>query len=179
MKKAVLITMVALVGLFTTSFKSETPIVQDNTESLTWHTDLDEAHKLSEESGKPIFGFFTGSDWCGWCHKLQREVFAKDAFVKWANDEVILLELDFPRKTKLSDDLTKQNRELQQAFKVTGYPTVWIFYAAKDATTDHFNLTALGKLGYPRGAVSGKEEIKFIEDANKVLANDPKNKKTN
>ena len=159
------------------SFNTETAKVLDTEEKLSWYTDLDEAHQISEESGKPIFGFFTGSDWCGWCHKLERDVFQKDAFVKWAADEVVLLELDFPRKTILPADLAKQNRELQQAFKVTGYPTIWIFFADKDPETEHFSLTALGKLGYPTGAVKGKEEVKFLDTANKILAN--KDKKAN
>jgi len=48
---------------------------------------------------------------------------------------------------------------------------ILIFNTAKDPVTEHFNLTALGKLGYPRGAEKGKEEVKFITDANAVLAN--------
>ena len=53
-------------------------------ESLVWQTDLMKAHDLSLTGKKPIFAFFTGSDWCGWCHKLQREVFAKPEFITWA-----------------------------------------------------------------------------------------------
>jgi thioredoxin-related protein len=174
MKKTGLIVFMALIALVVSSFIAEPALVEDDAEGLTWHTDLDEVHKISEKTGKPIFGFFTGSDWCGWCHKLQREVFAKEAFVKWANESVVLLELDFPKKTKLSDELTKQNRELQQAFNVSGYPTVWLFNANKDEETDHFSLSALGKLGYPRGAVAGKEEDKFISEANAILAKNPK-----
>lgn len=139
---------------------------------LMWYSDLNEVHKLSLETGKPIFGFFTGSDWCGWCMRLQREVFAKEAFIDWAKKNVILLELDFPRKKQLPDELRKQNQDLQRAFQVTGYPTVWIFRSTKDETTNNFKLSALGKLGYPRGAEKGKEEVKFLEDANKVLAAD-------
>jgi protein disulfide-isomerase len=174
MKKTVLVVFVAMIALVLSSFSSNKTEVLEDKEALTWYTDLDEVHALSEKNGKPIFGFFTGSDWCGWCHKLQREVFAKPAFVAWAKENVILLELDFPRKTQLPAELAKQNRELQQAFAVTGYPTVWMFNTAKDAKTDHFNLTALGKLGYPRGAVPGKEEVKFIEEADALLAKNPK-----
>lgn len=174
MKKAAIITFVAVIGLVLASFQSTNNEVNNTNEKLTWYTDLDEAYEVSKESGKPIFGFFTGSDWCGWCHKLEREVFAKDAFVEWAEKEVVLLELDFPRKTKLPEEQAKQNRELQQAFRVTGYPTIWIFFADKDPETAHYSLTALGKLGYPSGAVKGKEEVKFLENANNVLANKDK-----
>jgi len=139
-------------------------------ETLVWHTDLMKANDISTASKKPIFAFFTGSDWCGWCHKLQREVFAKPEFVSWAKKNVVLLELDFPRRKQLSPELTQQNSNLQQQFKVQGYPTIWMFFASKDAKSGNFNLNPLGSLGYPSGVETGKEEIKFIKDANAVLA---------
>ena len=77
---------------------------------LEWHTDINKAINISVESGKPLFFFFTGSDWCGWCKRLQKEVFFKLEFATWANKNVVLVELDFPRRTKLSDELQKQNR---------------------------------------------------------------------
>jgi thioredoxin-related protein len=138
-------------------------------EELTWYTDLAKAREASTASNKPIFGFFTGSDWCGWCHKLQADVFAKPAFKTWAKENVILLELDFPRRKQLPAELAKQNQELQQAFQVRGYPTIWMFYATFNTDTKQTNLSALGSVGYPMGAVQGKEEVKFLSDANAVL----------
>ncbi|MBL4662053.1 MAG: thioredoxin family protein [Flavobacteriaceae bacterium] len=135
---------------------------------LKWYTDLEKAHSEAEKTDKPIFGFFTGSDWCGWCIKLQKEVFAKQAFIDWAKEKVVLLELDFPKRTAQSPELKQQNQNLQKALGVAGYPTVWLF-TSKKTTTGGFNLTRVGKLGYPRGAVKGKEEVKFLSDANKLL----------
>lgn len=140
-------------------------------ESLQWHTDLLKANELSQKSKKPIFAFFTGSDWCGWCHKLQRDVFAKQAFVEWANKNVVLLELDFPRYKTLSQDLAQQNFTLQQQLKVNGYPTIWLFYLNKDDAKNQMNIQTLGSLGYPSGAEQGKEEVKFLNTANSILAN--------
>ena len=137
---------------------------------LTWYTDLVQANELSKSTHKPIFGFFTGSDWCGWCRKLQNEVFEKTAFIKWAQQKVILLELDFPRQKQLPPELAQQNQSLQRAFQVGGFPTVWLFYMVKDDTANKYNITPLGSLGYPAGAELGKEEIKFIQTANDILA---------
>ena len=53
---------------------------------LEWHTDLNKAIEITIESEKPLFMFFTGSDWCGWCIRLQKEVFFKPDFVKWAKE---------------------------------------------------------------------------------------------
>ncbi len=139
-------------------------------DSLVWYTDFSKAMAASEAEKKPIFGFFTGSDWCGWCHKLQREVFAKPEFKTWAQSNVILMEIDFPRRKQLPTELAQQNQGLQQAFKVQGYPTIWVFKAKTDAS-NQVQLEAFGSLGYPSGAEKGKEEVKFLQDAAAVMAN--------
>jgi len=142
---------------------------QTQSGGLTWYTDLDKAIEISNSSKKPVFGFFTGSDWCGWCHKLQRDVFAKAAFVEWAKKNVVLLELDFPRTKQLPEALAKQNNNLAQQFQVQGFPTVWYFYGTKDKT-GNINLNRLGSHGYPSGAERGKEEVRFLADAAAILS---------
>jgi protein disulfide-isomerase len=125
---------------------------------------------VSKKTKKPVFAFFTGSDWCGWCHRLEAAVFQKPGFKAWAAKNVVLLELDFPRNKKLPEALVEQNNGLQQFFQVRGYPTIWLFNLDKDNTTKKFNISALGSLGYPE-SVKGREEYTFIENANKILEN--------
>ncbi len=137
---------------------------------LHWNTDVMKAMALSNAQHKPIFAFFTGSDWCGWCHKLEHAVFEKPEFIKWANEKVVLLELDFPRTKTLSPELQQQNASLQQAFQVQGYPTIWFFYLAKNDSTKKMDISPLGSLGYPANAEPGKEQAKFIEDADMIIA---------
>lgn len=143
---------------------------QENKSNLLWHTDLMKADSISKASGKPIFAFFTGSDWCGWCIKLQRDVFAKKSFIDWAKKNVVLLELDFPRKKQLPAELAQQNGNMQQALQVRGYPTVWLLYLNQDQDSKSINLSTLGSLGYPSGAEIGKEEVKFLQQADAILA---------
>ena len=168
MKQIILISIaVVLVGSPLSFAQTDSP----QKETLVWHTDLLKAQELSKTSNKPIFAFFTGSDWCGWCRKLQKDVFVKPEFIKWAQNNVVLLELDFPRNKKLSPELTQQNAGLQQTFRIQGFPTIWLFYMSKNQATSQFNISALGSLGYPVGAQTGTEEIKFISDANSILEN--------
>ena len=136
---------------------------------LAWYTDIMKANEVSMATNKPLFAFFTGSDWCVWCKKLQKDVFSKAEFIQWAKKNVVLLELDFPRTKALSPELTQQNASLQQTFQVQGYPTVWMFFLNKNATTNQFDIDALGSLGYPGGFEPGKEELKFIKDANSLF----------
>jgi thioredoxin-related protein len=144
-------------------------VAQESKDGLVWQTDIMKANEISKATGKPIFAFFTGSDWCGWCHKLQNEVFAKQSFIDWAKKNVVLLELDFPRKKQLPPALAQQNASLQQALQVQGYPTIWLLYLTEDKESKKINLSTLGSLGYPRGAEPGREEVKFLEDANALL----------
>lgn len=113
-----------------------------------WHVDLNEAYLESKRTGKPIMANFTGSDWCGWCKRLTAAVFSKPEFKAWAKENVVLLELDFPRRKQLPENIVKQNRSLQQGLGVRGYPTIWLFYVEKNEATNNLNIQALGKTGY-------------------------------
>jgi protein disulfide-isomerase len=160
----ILISGVALLLLTANSL-----FAQEVKDGLTWYTDVAKAYELNKKTKKPIFAFFTGSDWCGWCHRLEANVFHKPGFKEWAKSNVILLELDFPRNKKLPQALQDQNNGLQQFFKVQGFPTIWIFNMDKDAT-GKFSIAALGSLGYPEGP-RGHEETIFIQNATAVLKN--------
>lgn len=130
---------------------------------LDWHTDVNKAIELSIESEKPLFMFFTGSDWCGWCIRLQKEVFFKPDFVKWAKENLILVELDFPRRKKLDESLKQQNDNLRQMFAVRGYPTGW--FVVPEIEDKKVNFKRLGSQGYVAGGPTN-----WINGANKILS---------
>jgi protein disulfide-isomerase len=121
-------------------------------EGLTWHRDVNKAIEISKKENKPLFFFFTGSDWCGWCIRLQKEVFTTPEFIEWAKKNAVLVELDYPRKTAQPDAEKKQNAELQQVFQVRGYPTVWFVKA--DQIDGKTNFQQLGTTGYVAGGPS-------------------------
>jgi protein disulfide-isomerase len=77
-----------------------------------WLTDWEAAKAKSKTEDKPILINLTGSDWCGWCIKLEKSVFSKKEFKEFAAKNLILMEADFPRKTKQPADLKKQNAAL-------------------------------------------------------------------
>lgn len=133
-------------------------------EELTWHTDLTKATDISIKENKPLFLFFTGSDWCGWCIRLQNEVFKTPEFISWAKKNVVLVELDFPKRKEQADAIKMQNAQLQQQLQVRGYPTVWFVSAAKTAEAK-VNLNALGSTGY----VAGGPKV-WIDGANQIIS---------
>lgn len=96
-----------------------------------WTTDFEAAKKQAAKENKFLLLNFTGSDWCGYCIKLKKEVFSQDAFIQGVKDKFILVELDYPRKpeniAKLSDALIAQNDALQKTYAINrGFPTIYL-----------------------------------------------------
>lgn len=85
---------------------------------------------------------FTGSDWCGWCKRLNAEVFSKPEFQQYAAKNLVLIELDFPRSKPQTDSLKKQNMQLASQYQIEGFPTVIVLNAEGKK---------VGELGYMEG----------------------------
>ena len=117
---------------------------------LDWHTDVNKAIELSIESEKPLFMFFTGSDWCGWCIRLQKRSFLLSLILlKLGKRKFNFVELDFPRRKKLMRTLKQQNDNLRQMFAVRGYPTGW--FVVPEIEDKKVNFKRLGSQGYVAG----------------------------
>ncbi len=119
--------------------KTQTVQTNSNIENKSdWLINYDEVYNKSIKENKPILANFTGSDWCGWCKKLKKAVFDTETFKKWASENVVLFELDYPRRTQQDPIIKRQNAELQQTFRglVRGYPTVLIFDIERELKED-------------------------------------------
>ncbi len=135
---------------------------QNGTDGLEWIEGYEEAAKISQKTGKPILANFTGSDWCGWCKRLDKEVFSKEEFTKWAKKNVVLLKVDFPKRKKIPTEIAAGNKSLQQAFQVRGYPTLWLFSVGEEVS----DITPLGSTGYVKGGAKN-----WIESISPALPN--------
>jgi protein disulfide-isomerase len=107
-----------------------------------WITDFEEAKTLAAEKNVPIIANFSGSDWCGWCIKLDREVLSTPEFLEYAKDNLVLLNLDFPARKKQDEGIADQNKALAAKYGIRGYPTVLVL----DATGN-----VVAKTGYRQG----------------------------
>lgn len=93
-------------------------------DKANWGSDFEAAKAQAVKDDKPILAFFTGSDWCGWCIKLDSEVLSKSEFVKFANEKFVLFVADFPRGKKQSDKIKEANKKLAEQYGVRGFPTI-------------------------------------------------------
>lgn len=121
-----------------------------------WSSDFAAAKKEAAASKKDLLIDFTGSDWCGWCIKLNKEVFSHEPFKAGVKDKFVLVELDYPKdKSKLSAETIKQNEELKEKYAIEGYPTILL----ADADGKPYAKTGYQK-GGPEAYVKHLDELR-------------------
>lgn len=107
-----------------------------------WLTNYTEALGKAKTEDRKVFLFFTGSDWCGWCMRLEREILRMPDFKDFAAENLVLVKVDFPRKTRLPAAEAAQNQQLAKKYGVRGYPTVVVLNSQGEP---------VGELGYQEG----------------------------
>ena len=122
---------------------------------------LGDALAKAKSEGKLVYACFSGSDWCGWCIKLEREVLSKSEFVDGVKNDFVLVFIDSPRnKSLLSEYAKKANKGLAKKYGIRGYPTALILDG--DGNT-------IGKTGYRKGGAKG-----YVKHLMKYRTPDPK-----
>ena len=108
--------------------QSAVPVAPADT--LAWVTDYRAGMDAAQKAHKPVFLYFTGSDWCGWCKKLDQEVLSQPDFAKSMGSKFVFIKLDFPMNRDTNDPQMQQNAQLKQQYGVTGFPTVVLLDAS-------------------------------------------------
>jgi protein disulfide-isomerase len=94
---------------------------------LNWENNLDKAIEQAKKENKAVLVNFTGSDWCIWCKRLSSEVFQQKEFQEYADENLVLVMLDFPKDVPQSEETQAYNRNLAQKYGIQGFPTILIF----------------------------------------------------
>ena len=130
-------------------------LVRVHAAELAWQTDLPKAQAQAKTEKKLVMLDFTGSDWCGWCIKLNNEVFSQAAFAEYAKKNLVAVEVDFPRKKKLSAAQKQANDALAKKYQIEGYPTIIVLDSEGKK---------VGQLGYqpggPKAFIAELEKLK-------------------
>src|SRR5271170_3636444 len=87
-----------------------------------WTEDYASAVAQAKKEHKMILLDFTGSDWCVWCHRTDKEVFDTQKFKDFADKKLVLVKVDFPKSRPMPDGVKAQNAKLQEKYGVEGYP---------------------------------------------------------
>jgi thioredoxin-related protein len=127
---------------------------------VKWVADYDKAVEIAKKEKKDLFVDFTGSDWCGWCVRLRKEVFDHEAFLNEVSKQYVLVELDFPRSEELKAKVPNaaRNQELFKKYNLQGYPSILLVTADGDV---------FAQLGYqPGGPEKYVERMAILRDAN-------------
>ena len=122
-----------------------------------WTDNQTKALAQAKVEKKLVLMDFTGSDWCSWCIRMDKEVFDTAEFKDYAKDKLVLVEVDYPHQKAQSPQVKKQNEALQTKYNVEGYPTM-IVVDGDGKTVKVFD-------GYQEGGAKG-----FVEQLKKLKA---------
>jgi protein disulfide-isomerase len=89
-----------------------------------WTENFEKAKAQAKAENKKILLDFTGSDWCPWCIKLDREVFSQKEWKEYAAKNFVLVEVDFPQRKSQPAPIKRQNDALSKKYHVEAFPTV-------------------------------------------------------
>lgn len=143
MKKLFALALAALLSIHTAAPAAE-----------GWETDAAKAIAAAKGTKKLVLLDFTGSDWCSWCIRLDKEVFSQPEFQEYAKENLVLVELDFPRRKQQDPALKAKNEALRDKFRIEGYPTIILLDGEGKK---------VGELGYVRGGPAA-----FIAELKKI-----------
>ncbi len=130
----------------------------------SWTHDYDAAAAMAKEHGLPVLLKFTGSDWCGWCMLMEKSVFSKKEFEKWAEGRVMLVTIDSPRERSLvPEEFRDRNARMMNRYGIRGVPT----YVVLDSEGNE-----LGRLGASQFATPDS----FAGDFEKIVGKMPEKK---
>lgn len=89
---------------------------------VTWLGDFNVAKTEAVKTRRLILINFSGSDWCGPCIRLRKEILETSVFEDYAKDHLILVRADFPRqkKNQLSKEQVKLNEALADKYNAEG-----------------------------------------------------------
>lgn len=123
-----------------------------------WQTDYSAALAEAGKEQKLVLLDFTGSDWCGWCMKLSKDIFSQPEFKEFAAKNLVLVEVDFPARKPLADEVKARNSALAAKFGVEGFPTLILVDASGKEVARH--------VGYLPGGPGSL--VKWIETAREL-----------
>lgn len=144
MKKIAFVIMIASLFFSLSCTSKEVPAAKaENTvNEINWLENVDEALTVASEKNVPVFIHFTGSDWCGWCKKLKAEVYDHSPFIDYADKNLVMVKLDYPRSIPQSDETKAYNQEMLKKFRIQGFPTVVLLNSQG---------AEIGRTGYQQG----------------------------
>ncbi len=113
--------------------------------SQQWQQDFTVALEQARQQEKPILLVFAGSDWCGPCKKLDRDVWQSETFKEYAAQYYVLYKADFPRKKKnqLPQEIVATNAALAERYNPKGHFPLVVLLDEKSEV--------YGKVGYRKG----------------------------
>ena len=114
MLRPVLISILLALGLFAP--------VPASAEAVAWRG-WNDGLAAASGSGKPVI-VDVYTDWCGWCKRMDRDVYARAEVSSYLNQHFVMVRLNAESNERVTyEGRSMAARSLAGGFQVTGYPT--------------------------------------------------------
>ena len=137
------------------SGSGEAPAPDPRAEAM-WGHNIITAQSRAKENGKLVLLDFTGSDWCPPCMALHDFVLTQPEFLNYAEKNLELVELDFPKNKSIDEKLAESNAKLAEKYNIDGFPTIIV-------------LNGAGKIVHRDVGYSGKNAKAYTANLQKTL----------
>lgn len=124
-----------------------------------WLTQISEAKHQAKTNDQAIVMVFSGSDWCRPCMNMKQRVLDHKDFTSYAEEHVVLMEVDFPRRSgnQLSVAQQKHNKALAQKYGIRYFPTMVVVNAEGKE---------IDRIGY-QASMSAADYVKYLKHRTK------------
>lgn len=156
---AIIALLVAICPLDAAQLQPTSEVENALSSEIDWQTNFEVAKEKSAAEKKPLFLYFSGSDWCPWCKEMESEILTTPAFKEALGQKMIFMKVDFPKKELLDHRILKQNEKLANDYNVQSFPTIVLLDS---------NLKVIDVLHFEGdgGAVFAQKVLKIIKTSN-------------
>lgn len=93
-----------------------------NCAAQNWQNNLNKAIQEASQQNKKVLLFFSVPEYCDSCIKLEKNIFKSEAFLKYANQNYILVKIDFSNKSNVeSSELMAENLLIVEKYNKDGF----------------------------------------------------------
>lgn len=135
-----------------------------NEAPIDWMSEYEAGLQAAKSQKKPLIVYFTGSDWCPWCFKIQEEIIDNPEFIDSMKSHYVFVKVDFPKRTLLPEAVRKKNQQLREQFEVKTFPTV-VLMDPEEGVISKMGYLDIGGKKYAEQINHSLEEYQMIRKA--------------
>lgn len=119
--------------------------------ALVWETDYAKARKRALAENRPLFLYYTGSDWCILCRKLDKTIFSDQAIQKNLQENWVPVKLDELRKRRMPKARERHLDQVKRMYKIQAPPAMLLVDPSTETSFIRFSYLEINPVEFLDG----------------------------